>query len=164
MGGLGTPELWLVSEVRGVLFRTVSLTCEICTNSGWLVLKLHCRGTRNYLKRDNGPEFSVLDKNYKPTNLRCSISLKLKKHKIIPVKVKVTQSCPTLCYPMDYSPWNSPGQNTGVSSLSLLQVIFPTHGSNPGLPPLQEILYELSHKGSPRILEWVAYPFSSGSS
>ena len=33
-----------------------------------------------------------------------------------------------------YSPWNSPGQNIGVGSLSLLQVIFPTQGSNPGLP------------------------------
>ena len=32
-----------------------------------------------------------------------------------------------------YSPWNSPGQNTGVGSLSLLQEIFPTQGSNPGL-------------------------------
>ena len=33
-----------------------------------------------------------------------------------------------------YSPWNSPGQNTGVGSLSFLQRIFPTQGSNPGLP------------------------------
>ena len=49
-----------------------------------------------------------------------------------------------------YSPWDSPTQNTGVGSLCLLQGIFPTQGSN--------------HKGSPRILEWVAYPFSSGSS
>ena len=49
-----------------------------------------------------------------------------------------------------YSPWNSPTQNTGVGSLCLLQGIFPTQG--------------LNHKGSPRILEWVAYPFSSGSS
>ena len=40
-------------------------------------------------------------------------------------KVKVAQSLPTLC---DYSPWNSPGQNTGVGSLSLLQEIFPTQG------------------------------------
>ena len=63
-----------------------------------------------------------------------------------------------------YSPWNSPGQNTGVGSLSLLQGIFPTQGSNPGLPHCGQILYQLSHKGSPRILEWVAYPFSSGSS
>ena len=63
-----------------------------------------------------------------------------------------------------YSPWNSPGQNTGVGSLSLLQGIFPTQGSNPGLPHCTWILYQLSHKGSPRILEWVAYPFSSESS
>ena len=63
-----------------------------------------------------------------------------------------------------YSPWNSPGRNTGVSSLSLLQGIFPTQGSNPGLPHCKWILYQLSHKGSPRILEWVAYPFSRGSS
>ena len=62
------------------------------------------------------------------------------------------------------SPWNSPGQNTGVGSLSLLQGIFPTQGSNPGLPHCRRILYQLSHKGSPRILVWVAYPFSSGSS
>ena len=63
-----------------------------------------------------------------------------------------------------YSPWNSPGQNTGVGSLSLLQGIFPTQGSNPDLPHCRWILYPLSHKGSPRILEWVAYPFSSRSS
>ena len=63
-----------------------------------------------------------------------------------------------------YNIWNSPGQNTGVGSLSLLQRIFPTQGSNPGLLHCRWILYQLSHKGSPRILEWVAYPFSSGSS
>ena len=61
-------------------------------------------------------------------------------------------------------PWNSPGYSTGVSSLSLLQGIFPTHGSDPGLPHCRQILYCLSHKGSPRTLEWVAYPFSRGSS
>ena len=80
------------------------------------------------------------------------------------VKVKVTQSYPTLCDSMEYSPWNSPGKNTGVGSLSLLQGIFPTQGSNPGLQHCRRILYQLSHKGSPRILEWVAYPFSIGSS
>ena len=63
-----------------------------------------------------------------------------------------------------YSLWNSSGQNTGVGSLSLLQGIFPTQGSNSGLPHCRWILYQLSHKGSPRILKWVAYPFSSGSS
>ena len=63
-----------------------------------------------------------------------------------------------------YSPGNSPGQNTGMGSLSLLQGIFPTQGSNPGLLHCRWILYWLSHKGSPRILEWVAYPSSRRSS
>ena len=71
-------------------------------------------------------------------------------------KVKVSESCPTLC--------NFTDQNTGVGSLYHLQGIFPTQGLNPGLPHCRQILYQLSHKGSPRILEWVAYPFSSGSS
>ena len=53
-----------------------------------------------------------------------------------------------------YSPWNSPGQNTGVGSLSLLQRIFPTQGSNPGLPHCRQILYQLSDKGSP-MLVWL---------
>ena len=51
--------------------------------------------------------------------------------------------------PWLYSPWNSPGQNTGVASLSLLQGIFPTQGPNPGLPHCRQILYHLSHQGSP---------------
>ena len=63
-----------------------------------------------------------------------------------------------------YSPQNSPGQNTGVGSCFLLQGLFPTHGLNPGFSHCRQILYQLSHKRSPRIQEWVAYPFSSGSS
>ena len=51
------------------------------------------------------------------------------------------------------SPRNSPGQNIGVSSLSLLQGIKPTQGSNPGLPHCRwrRALYQLSHKGSPML-------------
>ena len=52
-----------------------------------------------------------------------------------------------------YSSWNSPGQNSGVGSLSLLQGIFPTQGLNPVLLHCRQILYQLSHKGGPRILE-----------
>ena len=63
-----------------------------------------------------------------------------------------------------YSPWNSPGQSTGVGSLSLLQGIFLTQGSNPGLLQCRWTVYQLSHKGSLRILEWVVCPFSSWSS
>ena len=102
-----------------------------------------------------------------------------------------------------YSPWNSPGQNTGVGSCSLLQGNLPHPGIEPRSPSLRAdsllaeppgkpkktgvgslsllqifliqesnrgllhcrwILYQLSHKGSPGKLEWVAYPFSSRSS
>ena len=82
----------------------------------------------------------------------------------------VTESCPTLCDPLDCSPpgssvhGDSPGKNTGVGCHALLQGIFPTQRSNPGLPHCRWILYHLSHQGSPWILEWVAYPFSRGSS
>ena len=52
-----------------------------------------------------------------------------------------------------YSPWNSPGLNAGVVSLSLPQGIFPTQGSNPGLPHCRWILYRLSHKGAAKDLD-----------
>ena len=48
-----------------------------------------------------------------------------------------------------YSPWNSPGR---VAGLSPLQAIFPTQGSNPGLPHWRHILYQLSHQGSPWLI------------
>ena len=66
--------------------------------------------------------------------------------------------------PHGLSPWNSPGQITGVGILSLLQGIFPTQGLNPGLLHCRRIPYQLSHQESPRILDWVPYPFSSRSS
>ena len=59
--------------------------------------------------------------------------------------------------PWLYSPWNSPGQNTRMGSLFHLQGIAPTQGSNPGLPHCRQILYQLSHKRSPRLLEWVQF-------
>ena len=95
-----------------------------------------------------------------------NISLKELKSSLVAslyiVKVKVTKSCSTLA--TLYSPWNSPGQNTGVGSLSLLQGIFPTQGLNPGPRIANRLFYQLSHQGSPRILKWVAYPFFSRSS
>ena len=102
--------------------------------------------------------------------------------------MKVPHSCLTLCDLLDYTghgvlqdrilEWavfpfsrgsSQPRDETrvscssclGVGSLSFLQGIVPTQGSNPGLPHCREIFYHLSHKGSPRILERVAYPFSS---
>ena len=67
----------------------------------------------------------------------------------------VAQSCPTLCDPMDHSPpgssvnGDSPGKNTGVGCHALLQGICPTLGLNPGLPHCRQIIYHLSHQGSP---------------
>ena len=82
--------------------------------------------------------------------------------------VWVNESCSVMSNSLQphglHSPWNSPGQNTGVSNPSLLQGIFATQGLNPGLQHCRRILYQLSHKGSPRILEWVANAFSSRSS
>ena len=75
-----------------------------------------------------------------------------------------------LCDPMDCTlpgssvHGESPGKNTRVGCCALLQGIFPTQGSNSGLSHCRQILYRLSHQGSPRILEWVAYPLSRGSS
>ena len=70
----------------------------------------------------------------------------------------VAQPCPTLCNPMDCSPTGSsvhrdfPGKNTGVGCHALLQGIFPTQGLNQGLLHCRQMLYSLSHQGSPRIL------------
>ena len=88
--------------------------------------------------------------------------------KNLPAKAGVSESRSVLSAFLQphglYSSLNSPGQNTGVGSLSLLQGTFPTQGSNLGLPHRGQILYQLSYKGSPRILEWAAYSFSSWSS
>ena len=46
-------------------------------------------------------------------------------------------------------PWDFPGKNTGMDCHFLLQEIFPTQGLNPGLPHCRQILYQLSHQGSP---------------
>ena len=73
------------------------------------------------------------------------------------VKVQVVQSCLTLCDPMDYTV-------RGILQARIQEWVAFSQGSNPGLPHCRQILYQLSHRGSPRILEWVAYPFSRWSS
>ena len=68
-------------------------------------------------------------------------------------KLLVAHSCPTLCDPMNCSlcPLNSPGRNTGVGSHSILHGIFLTQELNPGLSHWRQILYCLSHQGSPLV-------------
>ena len=66
----------------------------------------------------------------------------------------VAQPCPAFCDPMNCSPpgfsvyGDSPGKNTGVGCHAVLQGIFPTQGSSPGLPHCRQILYHLSHQGT----------------
>ena len=87
----------------------------------------------------------------------------------LPLPCLIAQCCLTLCDPMLCSlpgssvHGDSPGKNTGMGCHAVLQGIFPTQGSNPGLLHCRLILYQLSHQESPRILEWVAYSFSRGS-
>ena len=69
-----------------------------------------------------------------------------------------SESCSVMFYCLQphglyiYSLYNI-GENPGVDSCSLLQGIFPTQRLNPGLSLYRQILYKLSHQGSPRILE-----------
>ena len=84
--------------------------------------------------------------------LREQFSLFLRELKVKGSEAKVTQPCLALCDGL-YSTWNSPDQDTGVGSLSLLQRIFPTQGSNSSLLHCK-ILYQLSHNGSPSLREF----------
>ena len=74
------------------------------------------------------------------------------------MKVKVTQSCLTLCDPIDYTVHGI------LQARKLEWVAFPFSRVSSQPRDCGQILYQLSHKGSPRILEWVTYPFSRGSS
>ena len=77
----------------------------------------------------------------------------------------VAQSCLTLCDPTDCSPpgffvhGDSPGTNTGIGCIGLLQGIFPTQGLNPAILHDRRILYHVRHRGSPSILHVVVYMF-----
>ena len=126
------------------------------TNSNWetcykiTYLKYSKMSTSWNTKKKKGLRICLCHMSYRDTtaftihHLGFSFTMK-------DIKMKVAQSCLTLCNPMDHL-WNSPDQNTGVRSCSL-QGIFPTHGSDSGLPHCRRILYQLSHKGSPRILD-----------
>ena len=112
----------------------------------------------NQWNRIEGPEIILtkFQRHFNEVNLALSIKVKCENCSVI--WLFATHGI--------YSPWFpwTPGQNTSVGSLSLLQGIFPTQWLNPGLPRCRWILYQLNHKGSPRILAWVACPFSRESS
>ena len=82
----------------------------------------------------------------------CYLPWRLRAHTLFPFRRKACESRSVMSDSLWthglYSPWNSPGQNTGVGSLSVLQGIFPTQGLNPGVPHCRWMLYQLSHRGS----------------
>ena len=90
-------------------------------------------------------------------NTRRDVIRKIAHHFMV---VLVAQSCSTLCDPTDCNPLgfsvqkDSPGKDTGVGCHSLLLEIFPTQESNLGLPHCRQIVYHLSHQGSPIVLQW----------
>ena len=77
-------------------------------------------------------------------------------------KKKKSNYLQTLCYLKDCILHGIFQANTGVGRYSVLHGIFPIQELNPGVPHCRQILFQLSHQGRPRILEWVAYPFSRG--
>ena len=137
------------SSVPGILQASHSLLQGIFPTQGSKLGLLHCRQILYCLSHQGSPILFHTVALYPKWEPCQNFLIKWAKDSL--VKVKVTQLCPTLCNPIDCSPWNSPGQNTGVGSCSLLQRIFPTQGLNPGLPYYKWILYQLSHNGSQKI-------------
>ena len=113
-----------------------------------------CLHLRGWLCENGAPAYFFLSASYRAYAVLCLVA----------------QSCPTVCDPMDCSlpgfsvHGDSPGKNAGVDCNSLLQGIFPTQGSNPISLIEGGFFNSLNQKGSPRLLEWVAYPFSRGTS
>ena len=112
---------------------------------------LHCRQILYHLSHQGSPHIS------------CHYSICFV---LLSVKKKVAQSCLTLCDPMTIQSmeFSRPEYWSVQLQLQIWRSRSPGDLPNPGIEPrspaLQEILYQLSHRGSPRILEWVAYPFS----
>ena len=90
------------------------------------------------------------------------VSVQIKQVRPFCLKVKVTQSCPTPCHPVDYSPPGSSVHGDSPGKKCPLPGLLPIQGSNTGLLHCRQILYHLSHQGSPRMLKWIT--FSRGSS
>ena len=136
------------------------------TPAAWIVLDLLTPGhiplapTFNVDSRPVCPSASWTSPHRHPKRSSCSPWPELRSIDLIFIVCLVTQSCPTLCNPMDCSPpgssvhGDSPGKNTGVGCHALLQGIFPTQGLNPALPHYRQIFLPSVPAGEP--------PFSLG--
>ena len=141
-----------------------STSCEM---PGWMKHKLESRlfADDTTLIAESKEELKSLLMRVKEESEKADLELNIQKCKIMvsgPITsqlmlccAKSLQSFPTLCDPIDCSPpgssvhGDSPGKNTAVGCLALLQGIFSIQGLNPDLPHCRWILYCLSHQGSP---------------
>ena len=111
--------------------------------------------SRTRLKRLSSSSSCLLHVQFLCTTVLSSMDI----NSLWSVKESESESCSVMSNSLQpcglYSPWNSPGQNTGMGSLSLLQGIIPTQGLNPSLPHCRQILHQLSHQGSPFMVKYV---------
>ena len=114
-------------------------------------------GSREFSLRGGAMPF-ISDKRHRwvTSNSRGKPALKVGHCVVIPMDTRFSKKSESRSVVSDslrpyglYNPKNSPGHNTGAVSRSLLQGIFPTQGSNPGLPHCRRILYQLIYWGSP---------------
>ena len=92
----------------------------------WILYQLSCQGSPGVRWREAWSQMEVVEKNFNIWQLCESESHSVVSNSLGPHEL--------------YSPWNSPGQNTGMGNLSLLQGVFPTQGSNPGLLNSRQML------------------------
>ena len=151
LGSKITADSDCSNEIKSYAFSSSHVQmCELDHKEGW-ALKNWCF---RIVVLEKTLESPFVSKEIKPVSHKCCVCL-------------VTQSCP-ICDPKDCSlpgssvHGDSPGKNIGVGCHALLQGIFVTQGLNPRLLHCRGSLHYLSHQGSPRILDWVAYPFSRG--
>ena len=98
----------------------------------------------------NAPKIRLKKQKGNTVNKKSALTWEKSNHTL----KKWSQSCSvlsTLCDPIDYSPWNSLGQNTGEGSISLLQEIFPNQGSNPGLLHCRQIFLPAEPQEKPTL-------------
>ena len=150
---------WLqIPQSSFLLFKILSYSLNIYNHLNWISTNISKAIDLNFSHK--------VTRFFSPALLRCNWCITFFKCKVC----AISQSCPNVCNAMDCNPPGSSvhgilqGKNTGVACHALLQGIFPTQGSNPDFPHCRWFLYHLSHQGSPRMLEWVAYPFFRGPS
>ena len=127
------------------------------------LLKCFIQYASKFEKLSSGHRTGKCEFSFQSQRWQCQRMFKHITALISPVSEWVSESCSVMSECLQslglYSPWNSPGQNTGVGSCSLLQGIFPTQGLNPCFAHCRRIIYQLSHQGSPMLIRLCSKSF-----